>query len=311
MRVRRQHDAPPVRAVTERGPVGALLRSDAVRSANRARRRRAAERAAAKDPARFTAVETCCLFIGHMKSGTTLLGAMLDAHPEVICSDEVDLLRHAEQGYPRDALFHLVDRGARGEADKGRVTARRIDGGYDFAVASGSQGRSARPRVVGDGRAGPTTQALADDPALLDRFRALLGPVRLRAIHVIRNPFDPIALSVIRGKRALPDAIDHYFARCDALVAVRAMFAPGEVLPVRYEDVVADPRARLAEICAFLGVEPDAAYLDACAAIVRPEPERSRDRIDWPAEAVAEVERRAAAFDVLAGYRFAAQEVPA
>ena len=118
-----------------------------------------------------------------MKSGTSLLGAMLDAHPDMIVADEVDALRHAEQGYTREGLFQLLERGARGEAEKGRVTARRLDGGYALAVPGGSQGRSARPLVVGDGRAGPTTQALADDPGRLGRFRQLLDDVDLGVIQ--------------------------------------------------------------------------------------------------------------------------------
>ena len=127
---------------------------------------------------------------------------------------------------------------------------------------------------------------------------------------MIRNPYDPIALSVLRGNRTLDDAIAHYVERCEAVLRARALFAPGEVLPVRYEDLVADPRALLRAAAAHLGVEPDPAWLDACGAIVHARPERSRDLIAWPASAIEEVRARTAAVDFLAGYAFE-QEVRA
>jgi sulfotransferase family protein len=302
--VRRLTDSGPFRAFARTGPGKAMLNSGAFRRVNGARRRGAAERAAAADPARWTDVRTFTFFVGHMKSGTSLLGSLLDAHPDVILADEVDALRHLDQGYARDALFALLARGAEAEADKGRVTARRLDGGYSLAVPGGAQGATERPRVIGDGRAGPTTQRLADDPASLERLRGVLGPgIDLRVLHVIRDPLDPIALSVLRGGKTVAEATDHYVARCEALVRVRALFAPEELLVVRYEDLVAVPRARLTTICAFLGVEATDAYLDTATAIVRPDPEPARSKIDWPDGAIAEVRARTAAFAFLAPYR--------
>ena len=122
---------------------------------------------------------------------------------------------------------------------------------------------------------------------------------------MIRNPFDPIALSVVRGGRTLEDAVAHFLARCDALRAVRASLEPGELMAVRYEDLVADPPGRLAAVCTYLGVEAEPGFLGACAAIVRQEPERSRERIAWAPAMVAEVEERISSFDFLGSYRFA------
>jgi hypothetical protein len=315
--LRRIADTSAFRSFEASGPGKALLHGRAFTRWNRRRRHVAATRAAAADPARFADVRAFVLFVGHMKSGTTLAGAMLDAHPDAIVADEVDVLRHAEQGYVREELFHLLARGAEGEAAKGRVTARRLDGGYALAVPGWSQGTGERPRVIGDGRAGPTTQALADDPALLDRFRALLGPgIELRVIHAIRNPFEPIALSVLRGKRTVDEAIDRYVARCEAVERVLATLPPGDVWPLRYEDLVADPRQRIGELCAYLGLPVPEGYLDACAALVRTAPARDRDRIAWTPAQVERVRACIAAHGFLSTYedtpapRIQAQEVP-
>jgi hypothetical protein len=309
--LRRISDSSAFRSFEASAPGKALLHGPAFTRWNRRRRHAAAARAAAAHPARFAEVRTFVLFVGHMKSGTTLTGAMLDAHPDAIVADEVDVLRHAEQGYTRQELFALLDRGARGEAEKGRVTARRLGGGYALAVPGWSQGASERPLVVGDGRAGPTTAALAADPGSLERFRSVLGAgVDLRVIHAIREPFDPIALSVLRSGRTVDDAIDRYVTRCEDVSAVRSMLRPGELLPLRYEDLVADPRARLAEVCAFLDLPVDGGYLEACAALVRPPAVPDRDRIAWTPAQVRRVRDCIAAFDFLAPY-VNEQEVPA
>jgi len=71
-----------------------------------------------------------------------------------------------------------------------------------------------------------------------------------------------------------------------------------------YESFVADPLTGLAAVCAFVGVEPEQGYLDACASIIRPRPDRSRERVDWTRPWIDEVERRLAGYDFLEGYAY-------
>ena len=127
----------------------------------------------------------------------------------------------------------------------------------------------------------------------------------MKMIHVIRNPFDPISAMMVRGGRGFQNSIDHYFLACERLERIRATAAPGTILPVRHETFVADPAAGLAHICRFLGVDTDREYLDACAAIIRRVPDRSREMVGWPHMWIEAVERRIAQFDFLEGYRYA------
>ena len=302
-------DSNAYRWVLKRGPTAALFRSDAFGRLNRARTRALARAAVRAHPDRYVETRTFCFFVGHVKCGTSLLGAMLDAHPNVILADEVDALGHLGAGFSRDEVFHLLRKGAEDEARKGRVTARRL-GGYALAVPGGSQGGVEVPLAVGDGRAGPTTKLLAADPTLLDRLPSMVPGVDVRVFMVLRNPLDPIALSMIRGKRTFEDAAAHFFATCETLVSVRAQLPPQALHTVRYEDVVANPVGELAAACAFIGVEAPADYLSACAAIVHPSPDRDRDRVAWTPEMLRIVEAGIARFDFLSPY-IDEQEVPA
>ncbi|MGZ4149492.1 MAG: sulfotransferase [Actinomycetota bacterium] len=302
-------DSNAYRWVVKRGPTAALFRSGAFARLNRARTHALAKAAVRAHPGRYAETRTFCFFVGHVKCGTSLLGAMLDAHPNVILADEVDALGLLDAGFRRDEVFHLLRKGAEDEARKGRVTARRL-GGYALAVPGASQGRAEVPLAIGDGRAGPTTKLLAADPSLLNRLPAMVPGVDVRVFMVLRNPFDPIALTMIRGKRTFEDAVAHFFATCETLVAIGAQLPPEMLHRVRYEDVVADPAAELAAACAFLGVEASSDYLAACASIVHPSPDRDRERIEWTPEMIRTVEAGIVRFDFLSPYSFE-QEVPA
>jgi hypothetical protein len=157
---------------------------------------------------------------------------------------------------------------------------------------------------VGDSTSGSTTRRLRSNPDLLDRTAALMPGVDVKLIQVIRNPFDPISVMMVRGHRTFQDSIDHYFTACETLTEIRGRCTPERLLPVRHEDFVADAARGLADACRFLGVVPEPDYLRACASIVRPEPDRSRGMVAWTPEWIEVVERRMDAFDFLRGYSY-------
>jgi Sulfotransferase family len=295
-------DSDAFRWFAKRGPGRPIVRSRAFRRVDTARRYALASSAARREPGRFAQVRTFCLFVGHNKSGTSLLGGLLDAHRDVVLADEVDALRYVEAGFDRDQIFHLLERGSRSEARKGRVTARRLQP-YSYRVPGQWQGSTLVPLVVGDGTSGTSTRRLGARRDLCGRMRSMMPGVDVRLIQVIRNPFDPISLMMVRGGRSFANSIDHYFAACETLARIRRTEG-GAIFPVRYEAFVGDPIAGLTSVCAFLGVDADRAYLDACASIVRPEPDGGREMVRWTRPWIDDVERRLARFAFLEGYSY-------
>jgi Sulfotransferase family len=295
-------DSDSWRRFAKHGPARPVFRSRAFRRALLERNRIIARRAARDAPDRFADARSFCFFVGHNRSGTSLLGGLLDAHSQIILADEADALKYVEAGFDRDELFHVLDRSSRTEARKGRITARRLEP-YSYFVPGQAQGRSDHPRVVGDSTSGTSTRRLGEQPGLFDRLRDLGTEVKV--IQVIRNPFDSITLMVVRSGRAFDDAIARYFAACRILAAVRVRLGAEELLPMRYEDVVGDPVTALRRACTFVGVESEAAFLDACASVVRARPERSRERLEWSHAHIADVEAHIADIDFLDGYSYA------
>jgi hypothetical protein len=256
-----------------------------------------------KDSSIFDNVNTYCTFIGHMKSGGSMIGSLLDAHPNVILADEVYALRYVQASFRRKQIYHILLRASQRELLKGRVTARRLTP-YSWLVPGQWQGRYSTLRVIGDSTTGSSTQQLAENPKLLEKLRKAMAPINLKFVHVIRNPFDPISVMMVRGKRTFENASEHYFASCEMLLELHKRLGAFDLLPIKYENFVNQPEKNLAEICNFLGLEAAPDYLKACASILHKSPERSRHLVKWEPDWVERVKSRMAQYDFLAGYSF-------
>ncbi len=294
-------DSDGFRHAVKRGKLSGVFGSDMYRRADIARRR-ILVRLDSSQPD-FGEVRTFTMFVGHNKSGTSLLGALLDANRRVVLSDEADALKYVDAGVSGEELYRILFRASRSEARKGRVTARRL-GAYSYAVPGQWQGRADRPLVVGDSMSGTTTRRLSDRPELIGAVEQCVGPAALRVLQVVRNPFDPISLMVIRGNRSIANSIDHYFRACQRLVDIEAHLGEERLLKVYYEDLVREPSTQLKRVGEYLGFDTATPYLDACAAVVEKGFEDSRGRIEWHDRWIEEVETRIEQFDFLQGYTF-------
>lgn len=293
-------DSDAFRSAVKRGWASPLFKSRWYRFADIVRRRALVK--LSKSPS-FDEVKAFALFIGHNKSGTSMVGALLDANRQIVMSDEANALKYVAAGVPREDLFRILLRASASEARKGRVTARRL-GAYTYRVPGQWQGRVESPLVIGDSMSGTTTRLLASTPELIDDVEATVGDADLKLIHVVRNPFDPISLMVIRGKRTIENSVDHYFNACSKLAAIRERVGGERILQVFYEDFIRSPESQLERVCHYLGVDADPVYLKECAGIVDDDFEDSRNRINWPTEWIDEVQRRMKDYQFLEGYSF-------
>lgn len=251
-------------------------------------------------------VRTYCLFIGHGRSGHSIVGSLLDAHPEAIVSDELDALHYIDRGFLRDQVLALsIGRSAAWRRGQRRKRGRSGQT-YSYLVPDWWNGRFERLLVVGDTRAGGTVHQLADRPGLLERIDRRMHGLAVRYVHVVRNPYDNISTMTIRRGRTLDDAIDAYLEDCASLVSIRERIGRGRLHDLRHEDLIADPRSRLAELCRFLDLPVPDGYLDACAGILFNSPSRSRESVDWSPDRIERVASEIARFDFLAGYSFEA-----
>jgi hypothetical protein len=256
-----------------------------------------ASRGASDSKTLLDEVKTLCLFIGYPRSGHSLVGSLLDAHPQMAIAHELDALYYLKRGFhPREILYLML------ELSRFHGEIGRRWGEYIYDVPGQWQGRYARLQVIGDKKGGMTTMRIARQPALLKEVMTRFGK-RKRFVHVLRNPFDNIAAMVQKGQ-PLNGAIAEYFDLARANRTIIKALGPNAVATLHHEDIVADPKGELGRLCRFLGVEPSPDYLDACASIVFPAPRQPRHKIAWPADTIRALERRIAAKPMLDRYRF-------
>lgn len=250
----------------------------------------------------FSQVETYCAFIGYPRSGHSIVGAMLDAHPHAVIAHELGALRYMQVGFDRLRLYHLVLQNARSQ-----VEVHRRSGSYSYAIAGQWQGRFERIRVIGDKHGERTTLRLRSYPRLLQRLRKTVG-IPVKFIHIVRNPFDNIATMASRAARGgTPDlavATQRYFMLCETVRKLKEQIDESDVAEFRHETLIENPAATLRTLCLFLGLEPSNEYLEACAGIVYASPHKSRDQVQWSLALRRQVERSMEHFSFLGGYTF-------
>ena len=271
-------------------------------------------------------IERCILTVGYNRSGSSLLGQLLNAHPEIVIAHELDLLtvlrspRLAARLGGKGRLVRLIlerDRNIR------RWTSSSYrSSGYPYAVKTGWQGKYSRLRVVGDKKSFSNVTQLCRRPCLFDSLRRRIGaPIRI--LLTIRNPYDVAAAEYLvrlrrKGVVAFSSRRDYAPAEAerpwvgeehvswirehsDRVARVLAMLPKEDVLPVYHEDFVASPREKLREICAFCGVECADEYLDACASVVFPAPHPTRSKVRWTPDRIAEIGRMVEKHSALLG----------
>ena len=208
------------------------------------------------------------IVLGVSRSGTTLLKAMLDAHSQLAIPSESYFVpqlwdRHGERPN-RDALLadlSRLERIRQWGVDLDDV-ARRLPGEPTFAEAidaiygsyAGSQGK---PRY-GD-----------KTPLYMQRLDVLPRAFPdARYVHIVRDGRDAaLSMAAMRRKPRFnlsrPRGIGDFACAWQREVRDAQRFGRTHpYLELRYEDLVAEPEARLREVCGFLALDFEPAMLE-------------------------------------------------
>lgn len=247
----------------------------------------------------FADIKTFCLFIGYPRSGTSLVSSLLDAHPNIIISDESHVVRCVQRGDSRNDIFIKLLNNSQSFGDNVRSA-----GGYTFEVPGQWQGRYRKLRVIGDKKASGSSLRLGRDPHLIEKLKSTLGDIDLRILHVIRNPFDNITTISLKHSMTMPDAIEHYFNRCRHVLEIKRRIPQDSLLDIRHEAIIDKPKQSLINLCNFFGVTPLDDYITACAGIIFKKPNLSRQQVPWKDEWLTQVNDGIAKIPYLSGYAF-------
>lgn len=246
-------------------------------------------------------LESFLLFIGYPRSGHTLIGALLDAHPNILLAHEQDILYYAKRNYSAQQISYLLKKSNRAFAKGGRQWM-----GYNYAVAGQWQGRYKQLLILGDKSGGRTSRRLlqADGLDVLDKLGKRID-APLVFLHIIRNPFDIVTTMMKRttkrrqlalNKKEINKKIKHFIRHAQAVEKLKA-HTQYQLIDLYFEDFVADVPGHLFRILTKLGMHSTDAYLSACDDLVWKKPKTTRGDTDlWQAEEIEDFSRRLKAF---------------
>jgi hypothetical protein len=209
--------------------------------------------------------------VGCPRSGTTLLRAMLDSHPDLAVPGESYFIVELAPKFAtkRWRRFNLR-RFTRTIVEHPRFVHWELPADDVRRALAAQQPRdyAAAVRVVydtyarahGKGRYGDKTpNYVLDLPLLADLFP------EARFLHVVRDGRD-VALSVTSiegwGPAKVEGAARYWVRHVEAGRAAGADLGPHRYREVRYDDLVDAPEATLRDVCGFFALPYDAAMID-------------------------------------------------
>ena len=268
-------------------------------------------------------LRTFVLFLGFGKTFHSILGALLDAHPDIIIAHEYSVLKDvsvplvSKPDWLLQVFNHLYQNSHRSAVEGWRSKANTRKG-YTLGVTNGKswQGRFRRLTVIGD-KSGHLTvkQYLANKARflyLVSELNRTLG-VLARGIRVMRNPYDTIATTLLLGEGGpsglkaaktlshdtnhrthssanLNKYIEEFSQRVNQTERVLTQIA----IPthsVHLVDLIHDPRSVMLGLCNAFHVECFTQYLDLCQDKLFKNISMTRYLLEWSPEQIESVVR--------------------
>ena len=279
----------------------------------------------------FSNLHTMVLTIGFPRSGSSLIGYLLTAHPNIIMAHEPDLGKHL---YEAQEVYFLLNYIL--YADK--FGFNRAKEAQNFGSQETSPSNKVGPRVfypknryvyvpnqwqnyykslevIGIKGCLSTTVQLSEE-SVLEQLKKLLRKqkISLKFIFTVRNPYDIVITTIMNRahqrhitdkndmQKMMAENIKIFSKRCTKSLNILSLVKTQHVFMNRHEDMVATPTEQLAKLCRFLGVEASEDYLNDCAAVVHEKPRKSRYELDWTEEQKEKVAEMIEQYDFLSHY---------
>jgi len=280
-------------------------------------------------------IKSFVFFVGHARSGHSIVGAILDSHPHIVISHEEDLFHKLVDKYKNynksqlfNTLWHNSYTSARDGLRTHTDTAEKK--GYTLAIDGLFQGTyQSYIDVIGDKRGGFTADMMAKNFSTWESvFLKLKSTINLpmKVIRVIRNPYDNIATIILikcRGSIGVlikdikqsnetfscdhpnlaDDEINEYFQLYKGIEDAKAKHNL-DIIEIHGQDLTADPKKVISEMCSFLHVTCDDNFLTVCSNKIFPIESKTRFKFKWKREQILKIKENIDRFDNLHRYDF-------
>ena len=243
----------------------------------------------------FCDFKSFCLIIGNSRSGSTILGSIVDAHPNAIVANETMASQVFWRGLSKSDILGEIIENSSANFKSGRQSEE-----YQYQIGAAPGSKSA-VSVYGDKIWNPATLLLHGDYDLISGLERTLE-AKVVLIASIRNPFDTIATMHKRSKAPIEDRIRWFFMHCDALAAIEAKMTKSSFLISYHEQLIDCPDEEISRISRALMLPLDHQHLKNVDRLLYRRPSNSRSSIEWTMAEVDEILERMQRFPFLSVY---------
>ena len=275
-----------------------------------------------------TKVESFVLFLGYPRSGHSIVGTLMDSHPNMIIANEFPFMASllsppSRNSITKHGLFNALYLNSRTDMVYGKRGVYGLERkGYLLNINGSFQGQFDKLKVIGNKKGGQITYDFyfhsSETTAAFKWLQKEIG-IPIHVLHVVRNPYDMIATQALynAGKEGhkykasesnklndtslVKSATEQFTLRANAVVSMTRILHLN-VLLVRHEDLVNEPQRTMLKICNFLHVNCTDDYLRLCKEKVDPNMSRSRNLITWTDHLRDRVDSLIEQFDFFNGY---------
>ena len=227
------------------------------------------------DDSQLDQVHSFVIFVGHAHSGHSIIGALLDAHPEVAISNEMNvpklILDHDlnEETLQKLVLSHTLNH------------SLWVNTGYKYHVENAYQGKTRFPKVLGDKKGGGSTRIIRNNPWVLDRLHEIFAD-KLKFINVVRNPKDNIAaFAHYWGDTEVTQKhVDRYLENLETTTEIEKRF-PNHFFRLEHSDFIENPVNEYMKILHFFFFIADMNQVTNWLSLVRKKENKRSETIIW------------------------------
>ena len=273
-------------------------------------------------------VKAFVFFIGIGRSGHSIVASILDSHPHMVVSNELNLFKllNTTPCAAEDKLF-LFNQIWSKSYTQANTDLKDSSKGYTLAIDGLYQGSYvSHIDVIGDKMGGSTVALFLASPAQfeshLNKLRSLVS-LPIKVLHVIRNPYDNIATKSLHfglklqyskfaaiKKDKATTAVNHklidkqvaqYFQFYEASEALKHTYK-FDTMELHNIDLIAHPKEMISKMCEFLAVHCTDAYLNAASSKVFNGVSKTRYNMQWKTEQILLVKENIWKFRTLHRY---------
>jgi hypothetical protein len=239
-------------------------------------------------PSRFA------LVVGNARSGTTIVGSLIDAHPRMICANESRASGVYWAGLSKYEIIGEIINNC-----EHNYTHQRPSSDYFYRIETAQKSLSDID-IIADKGWNPVLLLLHGDNRLLERLARTVD-CEIALIHCIRNPFNVIATMHQRSGASLINRMRWYFMHCEAIQAIIEQ-AELNIHTIYHEELLNKPARVVEQLYGFLGHISPNGIMHRIKRVLFSSPHETRLPLDWPQYAVDEIRRRMRCFGFLSRY---------